>query len=153
MYYSPKHTSKNSGLQYKQMSSTTGQNGSRNKIVVSSDQVTMRRCGLRLPTVSSSTRRLPWSSYPKTIWVFLPFWGLAGVAKNVTRVRFRSWQCEFFERTKAFLGWTALILDVCEETIIGTGLRNSFNMSYGVTKSRNINKPNNNQYAVNTNKL
>jgi len=56
----------------------------------------------------------------------------------VTRVRFRSWQCEFFERTKAPLGWTALILDVCEETTIGTGLRNSFNMSYGVTICRNI---------------
>ena len=63
---------------------------------------------------------------------------------GVTRGWFRSWQCEFFERTKAPLGWTALILDVCEETTIGTGLRNSFNMSYGITNSRNINKPNNN---------
>ena len=63
---------------------------------------------------------------------------------SVTRVRFRSWQCEFFERTKAPLGWTALILDVCKETTIETNLRNSFNTSYGVTNSRNINKPNNN---------
>jgi len=62
----------------------------------------------------------------------------------VTRVRFRSWQCEFFERPKAPLGWTALILDMCEKTTIETNLRNSFNTSYGVTNSRNINKPNNN---------
>jgi len=62
----------------------------------------------------------------------------------VTRVWFRSWQCEFFERTKAPLGWTALIVDVCEETTIETTLSNSFNTSYGVTNSRNINKPNNN---------
>ena len=71
----------------------------------------------------------------------------------VTRGWFRSWQCKFFERTKAPLGWTALILDVSEETTIGTNLRNSFNMSYGVTISRNINIPRNNQYAINTNKL
>ena len=43
----------------------------------------------------------------------------------VTRGEFRSWQCEFFEQTKAPLRWTALILDVCEETTIGTTLRNS----------------------------
>jgi len=46
---------------------------------------------------------------------------------------FQSWQCEFFKRTKAPLGWTALILDVSEETTIGTNLRNSFNISYCLT--------------------
>ena len=33
---------------------------------------------------------------------------------------------------KAPLVWTALILDVCEETTIETNQRNSFNTSYGV---------------------
>ena len=72
---------------------------------------------------------------------------------GVTKGEFRSWQCEFFERPKAPLGWTALILDVCEETTIVNKLRNSFTVSYCVTISRIINKPNNNQYAINTNQL
>ena len=70
--------------------------------------------------------------------------------RPVTKGEFQSWQCEFFERTKAPLGWTALIVDVCEETTIGNTLSNSFNMSYCVTISRIINIPRNqpicNQY-------
>ena len=57
---------------------------------------------------------------------------------------FQSWQCEFFEQRKAPLGWTAVILVVCEETTIGTKLGNSFNMSYCVTVSTIINMQGNN---------
>ena len=124
------HTNKYSGLLYKQLSNISGNTRSRKKFVVSSDQFTMHaptkwRSSVCL-VVYSPTELIV---YPKTIWESLPFWGLVGVAKNVTKVRCRSWQCEFFERTKAPLCWTAQILGVCEETTIGTTLRNSFIMS------------------------
>jgi len=108
----------------------------------------------------------PWASAHRGKWGQLTAWKMDEKLKSenmqkeqfwmgvgVTRGWFQSWQCEFFERTKAPLGWTALFLDVSEETTIGTSLRNSFNMSYCVTISRNINIPRNNQYAFNTNKL
>jgi len=74
--------------------------------------------------------------YPKTIWTF---WSLVGVAKNVTKGEFQSWQCEFFKPRKASLDWTALILSVCEEKTIRKTRSNSFIMSYCAPANRIIN--------------
>jgi len=64
---------------------------------------------------------------------------IAGVAENVTKGEFQSWQCEFFKPRKASLDWTALIIDVCEEKTIGGRQSNSFIMSYWATTNNIIN--------------
>ena len=66
----------------------------------------------------------------------------------------QSWQCEFFKPRKASLDWTALILDVCEETTIGDIQSNSFIMSYCATTNKIINIQGKQLTpTINTNKL
>ena len=97
-----------------QLNNTNRQNGQKNcSLFRPSCYATIRASSSDCLVVYSPTSLVV---YPKTIWAF---WGLSGVATNVTKGEFQSWQCEFFEPIKAPLGWTALIIDVCEETTIG----------------------------------